>query len=145
MKIDIQKIIEIAKKAGDAVMKIYSEDFSVEIKADKSPLTEADLASERMIIASLKHSYPSIPILSEEKEDEPYSVRKDWHCIWLVDPLDGTKEFVKRNGEFTVNIGLVKDGLPVLGVVYAPAKNLLYYGDEEGSFKQEGDGPPFRI
>jgi 3'(2'), 5'-bisphosphate nucleotidase len=133
---DIQKLtnlLEIAKKAslkaGEAILKIYeTEDFSVEHKKDDSPLTKADKAAHLVIMSFLEGT--DIPVLSEEGRDIPYSERKNWKYLWIVDPLDGTKEFIKRNGEFTVNIALVRDGQPILGVVYAPVMDKLYYGAE---------------
>ncbi len=121
-------ICEIARQAGAAIMAIYDGDHAVEFKDDKSPLTAADKASHEIIAAGLKTHFPEIPILSEEGKNIPYAVRKDWRRFWLVDPLDGTKEFIKRNGEFTVNIALIEDGVPVLGVVYVPAQDKLYCG-----------------
>lgn len=140
-KIDIQKIIDIALKAGEEIMTVYAQDFSVEIKGDNSPLTLADQKSNGIIINALKELYPDIPIISEETKVMAYDERKDWNAYWLVDPLDGTKEFIKKNGEFTVNIALMEKGEPVLGVVYAPAKKLMWYGAKgEGSFKINEDG-----
>ncbi|MDR9498502.1 MAG: 3'(2'),5'-bisphosphate nucleotidase CysQ [Hydrogenovibrio sp.] len=138
--IDVQDIIKIAKQAGDAIMEIYQKDFGVEYKADDSPLTEADKAAHDIIEAGLKRTGPTadIPILSEEGRHLAYEQRKDRTSFWLVDPLDGTKEFVKKNDEFTVNIALIHKGEPVLGVVYAPALNQLYYAKKgTGAFKQE--------
>jgi len=124
--------ITTALKAGDAIMKIYERDFTVEEKEDKSPLTEADKVSHRIIVTHL-HDFP---VLSEEGKEIPYEERKNWKKLWIVDPLDGTKEFIKRNGEFTVNIAFVEKGIPVLGVVYAPAIGVLYYGGQGfGAFK----------
>ncbi|MBW2991596.1 3'(2'),5'-bisphosphate nucleotidase CysQ [Candidatus Woesearchaeota archaeon] len=137
MDVDIKEVVSIAKKAGEEILKIYSKDFKVEYKDDKSPLTEADLASNKVINEGLKKIDGTIPILSEENKQIPYSERKCWEMFWLVDPMDGTKEFIKKNGEFTVNIALIKDGFVVLGVVGAPAKGAMYYGSEEGSFKEE--------
>ena len=140
-EIDIQKIIDIARKAGQEIMTIYDQDFSVELKGDNSPLTQADQKSNALIVSELKNIYPDIPIISEETKLTPYEERKSWKQYWLVDPLDGTKEFIKKNGEFTVNIALMSDGQPVLGVVYAPAKNMMWYGVKgEGSFIVNGDG-----
>lgn len=119
----------ISRKAGAAILAIYTaEDFGVEHKADDSPLTRADLTSHRCITDSLKELTPEIPVLSEESAAIPWSVRQQWQRYWLVDPLDGTKEFIKRNGEFTVNIALVENGVPVLGMVYVPVKDVLYGG-----------------
>lgn len=136
--IDLNKIIAIAKEAGSAIMQIYAKDFDVEFKEDESPLTEADKAANAIICAQLEKLYPEIPILSEENKAEDYSVRKEWEYLWVVDPLDGTKEFIKKNGEFTVNIALVHKDTPVLGVVYAPALETTYYAKKgTGAFKEE--------
>jgi 3'(2'), 5'-bisphosphate nucleotidase len=114
-------IIAIARDAAAAILTVYDSEFAVEHKDDKSPLTAADLAAHHCIVAGWSSSTPDIPILSEESaEDVPASVRREWTRLWLVDPLDGTREFVKRNGEFTVNIALIDDGVPVLSVVQAP-------------------------
>jgi 3'(2'), 5'-bisphosphate nucleotidase len=137
-KIDIQKINSIAKKAGDEIMKVYQQDFEVDYKADNSPLTKADIKSNEIITESLKDLYPEIPILSEENKEVPYNIRRNWEYFWLIDPLDGTKEFVKKNGEFTVNIALIYKNMPVLGVIYAPVLDLLYYAQkDQGAFKQD--------
>lgn len=137
-KINVQDIVDLAKKAGEAIMEIYQKDFEVEFKADESPLTEADTKANEMIVAGLESLGLSIPVLSEEGRNIPYEERKDWECFWLVDPVDGTKEFVKKNGEFTVNIALIHKDTPVLGVVYAPALNETYWAKKgEGAFKQE--------
>jgi 3'(2'), 5'-bisphosphate nucleotidase len=114
--------------AGVAIMRVYQGAFSVQHKADDSPLTQADLESQRVILAALAKLTPAIPVLSEESAQQPWRERQHWTSLWVVDPLDGTREFVKRNGEFTVNIALVVDHEPVLGVVYAPARGLLYWG-----------------
>jgi len=128
--------IKASLKAGKAIMKIYeSDDFGVEEKEDKSPLTKADREAHNII---MEHLSPlGIPVLSEEGKNIPFQERKDWENLWIVDPIDGTKEFIKRNGEFTVNIALVKNQIPVLGVIYCPALNTLYYGDKKGAFKIE--------
>ncbi len=145
-QIDIQKINEIARKAGEAIMRIYNdEDFSkvVDFKSDNSPLTLADKASHEVIEAALTAFDPSIPILSEEGKEMAYTERKNWDVFWLVDPLDGTKEFIKRNGEFTVNIALIENKRPVLGVIYVPATDVYYYGKVgEGAYKKEGRNSP---
>ncbi len=141
MNIDIKIVCQIAKDAGAAIMSIYDGDHAVELKADKSPLTAADKASHAMIMTGLQKHFPEIPILSEEGADIPYAVRKDWKRFWLVDPLDGTKEFIKRNGEFTVNIALIEDCQPVAGVVFVPVQDKLYWGiNGEGAWVQEGEG-----
>lgn len=122
-------VIAIARQAGAAIMEVYrSGDTGQTSKADDSPLTLADLAAHRIIVAELTRLTPDIPVLSEEDADIPYAVRSQWRRFWLVDPLDGTKEFIKRNGEFTVNIALIENGEPVLGVVYAPVLDVCYYG-----------------
>ncbi|WP_281260973.1 3'(2'),5'-bisphosphate nucleotidase CysQ [Agarilytica rhodophyticola] len=128
MTVSIEKVVDIAKAAGDAIMNVYkNKDFSVAFKYENSPLTQADMASHILIMESLTHLDPSIPIISEENDTFDWDSRKKNSQYWLVDPLDGTKEFIKRNDEFTVNIALIKDSKPILGVVYAPAKELLYY------------------
>ena len=144
--IDIDHLIATAREAGAAILEVYATDFEVEHKSDTSPLTEADLRANRVITARLSERYPEIPILSEESEHDAYEQRKDWNCIWLVDPLDGTKEFVKRNGQFTVNIALIDNGRPRAGVVYAPALDLLYWGEVgRGAFKKEAGGAPVAL
>ncbi|WP_028783978.1 3'(2'),5'-bisphosphate nucleotidase CysQ [Thalassobacillus devorans] len=132
----MQKIIEASLEAGKEIMKIYNTDFEVEYKEDESPLTLADQRSHEIIKEVLQTNYPDIPILSEEGKHLPYEERKQWKEFWLVDPIDGTKEFIKKNGEFTVNIALIRDGKPVMGVVYAPALDELYTAVEgKGAFK----------
>ncbi|MFI3292950.1 MAG: 3'(2'),5'-bisphosphate nucleotidase CysQ [Rikenellaceae bacterium] len=131
--------IEAALKAGAEILKIYNDpnsDFGVERKADNSPLTKADKKAHQVIIETLTPS--GIYALSEEGRHENYDARSKHSTLWIIDPLDGTKEFIKRNGEFTVNIALVRDGVPVMGVVYLPVKEILYFASEElGSFKIE--------
>ena len=122
-----QSILGIAKDAGAEIMAIYEKDFAIYEKQDTSPLTEADLAAHNVIVNALE-SVSDLPILSEESADIAWDERKSWQSYWLVDPLDGTKEFIKKNGEFTVNIALIEDGKPTLGVVYAPALNKSYVG-----------------
>ncbi len=132
----LEKIEKIAKEAGDVIMEIYERDFQVDYKDDKSPLTEADTRSNEVICAALEKEYPEIPILSEEGKSIPYEERSGWEYFWLIDPIDGTKEFIKKNGEFTVNIALIHQGVPVLGVVYAPALGDMYKAKkDEGAFK----------
>jgi 3'(2'), 5'-bisphosphate nucleotidase len=134
--IKLEEVEKIAKEAGDAIMEIYERDFQVDYKDDKSPLTEADTRSNDIICAALEESYPEIPILSEEGKSIPYATREAWEYFWLIDPIDGTKEFIKKNGEFTVNIALIHRGAPVLGVVYAPALGDMYKAKkDEGAFK----------
>jgi len=135
-KINTKDIIAIAKEAGDAIMQIYSQDFEVEYKQDSSPLTLADKKANDIIENRLNQLSVNLPILSEEGKEIPYEERKHWEYFWLVDPLDGTKEFVKKNGEFTVNIALIHKNTPVLGVVYAPALDICYWAKQgEGAFK----------
>jgi 3'(2'), 5'-bisphosphate nucleotidase len=134
--IDINTIITIAKKAGEAIMEIYAKDFTVEYKDDKSPLTEADKKANEIIVNGLNSLSINFPVLSEEGKEIPYSERKNWDYFWMVDPLDGTKEFIKKNDEFTVNIALIHNQEPVLGVVYAPALNEMYWAKKgEGAYK----------
>ena len=122
-------LIEIAKAAGSAILEVYGSAFEVETKADDSPLTEADRRAHRIIVDGLRALTPDLPVISEESEPPPYDERRRWPRYWLVDPLDGTKEFVDRNGEFTVNIALIDGAEPVLGVVGAPAQSKIYLGD----------------
>jgi len=137
-KINLKDIVTIAKDAGDAIMEIYKKDFEIEYKDDKSPLTEADIKSNEIICAALAKFYPNIPILSEENKAAPYSERKDWDYFWLIDPIDGTKEFIKRTGEFTVNIALIYKDKPVLGVVYAPVLEDMYASKKDmGAYKND--------
>jgi 3'(2'), 5'-bisphosphate nucleotidase len=126
-----------AIEAGRAILEVYrSSDFEIEEKADKSPLTLADKRSHEKIVKRLGKS--DIPILSEEGKDIPYEERKGWETYWLIDPLDGTKEFIKKNGEFTVNIAIIRDRKPVVGVIYVPDKNVLYFAlNNLGSFKAD--------
>ena len=135
-QIDIQDIVTIAKEAGDAIMQIYKQDLEVEYKQDNSPLTLADKKANDIIEDGLNQLSVSFPILSEEGKEIPYEDRRHWEYFWLVDPLDGTKEFVKKNDEFTVNIALIHKDTPVLGVVYAPALDVCYWAkQDEGAFK----------
>ena len=131
--------IRAALDAGKSIMDIYTDpeaDFEIERKADNSPLTRADRAANRLIVAAL--SVTPFPILSEEEKHAPHEEREKWTTLWVVDPLDGTKEFIKRNGEFTVNIALVHQGNPVLGVIYVPVRKELYFAaDSIGAYKLE--------
>jgi 3'(2'), 5'-bisphosphate nucleotidase len=133
------RLMPIAARAGAAIMQIYDAGFAVERKEDNSPLTLADLESQRIIIEGLTELTPDIPVLSEESAQAPWNERRSWRELWVVDPLDGTREFVKRNGEFTVNIALVVEHEPVLGLVAAPALGLLYWGASGlGAFSRNG-------
>lgn len=125
----IDRLIDIVRRAGDAILDVYNSDFAVEHKSDESPLTQADLAAHHIIAAGLAALDPAIPLLSEESQPPDYAVRQHWQRYWLVDPLDGTKEFVSRNGEFTVNIALIEGHRPRLGVVGVPVQGLVYTGD----------------
>ncbi len=137
----LQSIIDIAKSAGDAILEIYNTDFEVDQKSDDSPLTAADLASHKKIKSGLEALTPSIPVLSEESAEIPFEERSGWNQYWLVDPLDGTKEFIKRNGEFTVNIALIESGTATLGVVYVPVSGVTYAASSEsGALKIQADG-----
>ena len=136
--IDVTIAVESAYLAGDAIMDVYnSADFGLEIKSDDSPLTLADKRAHTLIVKHLKET--NIPILSEEGDSISYQERRNWPLFWMVDPLDGTKEFIKRNGEFTVNIALIKQGMPIFGVVYSPVLEKMYFGGNflENSFVEE--------
>jgi 3'(2'), 5'-bisphosphate nucleotidase len=124
-----RRIGAIARDAGDAILKVYHGDFAVQTKADASPLTAADLAAQQVIVAGLDQLEPRLPILSEEARALPWEERRHWSRYWLVDPLDGTREFVKRNDEFTVNIALIEQRRSVLGVVLAPVTGDLYVAE----------------
>ena len=134
----LDSVILIAQNAGSKILDIYNSNTfsdSIEFKDDNSPLTIADKASNEIIVDKLEKLNPSIPILSEEGKNIPYSTRKTWDKFWLIDPLDGTKEFIKRNGEFTVNIALIDNGEPIMGVVFAPVLDTTWYGSKQaGSF-----------
>ena len=130
------EIVQIAREAGRKILDFYEEEIPVEYKPDNSPLTKADLAAHHHILDHLTKLDPETPIISEESGVPDYSIRKEWKRFWLVDPLDGTKEFIKKNGEFTVNIALIEDKVPVMGAVYAPAMDLMYIGEKgAGSFR----------
>jgi 3'(2'), 5'-bisphosphate nucleotidase len=123
---DLEFLGNLARKAGKAILEVYETDFEVEQKQDTSPLTLADRLSHQLIAAELQSRYPEIPVLSEEGKEVSYPIRKTWSSFWLVDPLDGTKEFVKRNGEFSVNIALIEGKTPTIGVIYLPVLDRLY-------------------
>lgn len=136
--IHLVDLFNISLEAGNEILEVYSQDFDVEVKEDNSPLTQADKRSHQVIMKGLNAIDSFIPVLSEEGRDIPYSERKDWQQFWLVDPLDGTKEFIKKNGEFTVNIALIEDQYPSMGVIYAPALDVFYFGDKtKGAYKLE--------
>jgi len=128
---DLKLAITASLKAGSVIMQVYDTAFNIEIKEDKSPLTEADKKANDVINGFLRLT--NIPIISEENKQTPYAIRKEWDTCWIVDPVDGTKEFIKRNGEFTVNIAQVKNGVPKLGVIYVPATKELYFADVQNN------------
>lgn len=139
----LHDVVEIAKRAGKAIMAVYEQGIEVQHKADNSPLTQADMAAHHIIEDGLSQLTPKLPVLSEESASIPFATRREWGRYWLVDPLDGTREFIKRNGEFTVNIALIDNHQPVLGVVFAPALDLLFYGAKgEGAYRQLHDHTP---
>jgi len=133
----VDPIVELATEAGKAILEVYASDFDVQAKDDQSPLTQADLASHHIIMKGLAELTPDLPIISEEAGLPEFDERGQWNPYWLIDPLDGTKEFVSRNGEFTVNIALIEDGRPVLGVVHLPVLDETYW--------TTGDGEAWRI
>lgn len=143
-----EQVIELAYRAADAILAVYDSEFAVQHKDDRSPLTAADLASHRCIVAGLRALTPDIPVLSEESAHEVSNAERcGWSRLWVVDPLDGTREFIKRNGEFTVNIALVEHGEPVFGVVQAPVTGVAWHGGRGlGAFRREkgGDDAPVK-
>jgi len=139
----VEAVNQIAQAAGESIMEVYATDFEVEQKDDKTPLTKADMAAHETIITGLKKITPDLPVLSEESANIPYSERASWQRYWLVDPLDGTREFIKRNGEFTVNIALIDDHQPILGAVYVPVTGIAYFAYQSGgAFKRLPDQSP---
>ncbi|AHE48314.1 cysQ product [Aeromonas hydrophila 4AK4] len=136
----ISALEPIARAAGDAILAIYRQPFAVEYKQDESPLTAADQGAHEVIVQALTRLTPDIPVLSEESDAETMQARLGWSRYWLVDPLDGTKEFVSRNGEFTVNIALIEEGRPVWGLVYAPVLDRLWYGGKGMGAWRVADG-----
>ena len=133
-------VIRIARQAAAAILSVYDSEFAVQHKDDRSPLTAADLAAHRCIVAGLAELTPDIPVLSEESSGADIATRRQWTRFWLVDPLDGTREFIKRNGEFTVNIALVDDGVSTWGVIQQPTTGMLWHGGAGiGAFRREGD------
>ncbi len=144
----IEPVVALAEEAGRAILEVYATDFEVQSKDDESPLTQADLASNRRIVAGLGALTPELPIITEESGLPDFEQRSGWERYWLIDPLDGTKEFVKRNGEFTVNIALIDNGRPVLGVVHVPVMQKTYVGCEgAGAQLRQRDRPaaPIRV
>jgi len=135
----LDQLVDISRRAGLNILEWYDGDMGITRKSDDSPLTRADLASHELIIAELSTRWPDIPVLSEESADIPWDTRQRWQEYWLVDPLDGTKEFISRNGEFTVNIALVRDHQPVMGVVHVPVTDTSYFGARDlGAWRQQG-------
>lgn len=142
----LQPVTRLAIDAGKRILEIYESGFNIEHKDDKTPLTEADLAAHTIIEEGLRQLTPDLPVLTEESAKVPFEERSTWRRYWLVDPLDGTREFIKRNGEFSVNIALIDGHEPVLGVVYAPVLGNVYYACRgEGAFKREGTSSPKQI
>jgi 3'(2'), 5'-bisphosphate nucleotidase len=142
----LNDVIEITRRAGDAIMALYDETHTPDLKADQSPVTAADHAAHHVIAEGLAALDPVFPLLSEEGADIAYAERRAWSSFWCVDPLDGTKEFLKKTGSFTVNIALIRDRQPVLGVIYAPAIDQWYYAEAgQGAFARTGNQPPRRL
>jgi 3'(2'), 5'-bisphosphate nucleotidase len=142
----LQETIGLVRRAGDAILAHYGAPGEVREKADRSPLTLADGAAHGILCDGLERLDPGTPVVSEEGELPPYDVRRTWRRFWLVDPLDGTKEFLKHTAEFTVNVALIQDGEPVFGVIAAPALQLVYWGAKgRGAWRQEAAEPPVRI
>ncbi len=132
----IPQIIDLLKDAGEAIMKIYGEAFKVDKKSDQTPVTDADLVSNQIITEGLLQLFPEIPIISEENEIENYTIRKNWTYVWLLDPLDGTKEFINHTDEFSINLALIKNGCPVLTFIYLPVFKSMYFAQKgEGAFQ----------
>ena len=137
----VEPLVTLARTAGDAILEVYATDFDVQAKDDASPLTQADMASHHVIDAELRALTPDIPVISEESGLPPFNERSQWPVYWLIDPLDGTKEFVNRNGEFTVNIALIDSHRAILGVVHVPVKGTTYTGCEGvGAAVRDADG-----
>jgi len=134
-----EAVIGIARQAGAAIMQVYADGFDIAQKNDRSPVTSADLAAHELIVRALSQLAPELPVLSEESAQLPWETRRQWQDYWLVDPLDGTREFIKRNGEFSVNIALIRAGMPVFGVVQAPVSDVVWHATRGGSaFRREG-------
>ncbi|RZA20133.1 MAG: 3'(2'),5'-bisphosphate nucleotidase [Lysobacteraceae bacterium] len=152
-----EAVIALAREAATEILAVYDGEFAVEHKDDRSPLTAADLASHRCIVSGLRALTPDIPVLSEESRAIDIAERRRWATFWLVDPLDGTREFIKRNGEFTVNIALIEDGVATFGVIQQPVTGALWHGTpRHGAYRRDGDDevaiqvrkpaqPPLRI
>jgi 3'(2'), 5'-bisphosphate nucleotidase len=147
----LQTVISIARQAGADIMAVYDQgnDLGIETKRDDSPVTRADIRANTTILSALRHLTPDVPVLSEESELPSYDIRRVWRTYWLVDPLDGTKEFISRNGEFSVNIALIQNGEPVLGVVHMPVSGVSYAGlvsaTDSGAWKLPGDAQAYEM
>jgi 3'(2'), 5'-bisphosphate nucleotidase len=142
----LNEVVSLAKFAGNQILKIYQGDFSVEYKMDESPITTADLASHNCICQGLRRLKPALPIISEESIPISFQERQNWEKYWLIDPLDGTKEFLERNGEFTINIALIEQFKPILGVIFVPSMNICYFAREGiGAYKQIGQNRPKKM
>src|SRR5690554_4163738 len=137
-----REVAKICERAGDAIMELYPKrNISLRFKSDDTPVTKADFAAHRVVVDGLRAFTPGIPVLSEESVRIPWRTRQTWDVYWLVDPLDGTKEFVKKNDDFTVNVALIRDGKPIMGVIYAPVYGLTYWGVQGmGAFKESAQG-----
>jgi len=141
-----QNALSIAREAGKKILEIYQSDYTIEHKEDNTPLTTADLAADKIILTALEELTPEIPVLTEESEHIPFTTRQRWQRYWLVDPLDGTREFIKRNGEFTVNIALIENHKSILGVITAPVLDTEYFAWQDGgAYKKVATQPPEKI
>lgn len=142
----IDQIVEVGKIAGRTILELYAPDIAVTHKIDETPITAADLAANKIIISHLNTLNPNLPVLTEETCSIPFSTRSEWNTYWLVDPLDGTREFIKQNGEFSVNIALIHNGFPIAGVVHAPVLDITYWATRgKGAWKMIGDSTPRKI
>lgn len=145
-QINTTVIATIAAQAGKKILSFYGNEGPIDKKTDDSPLTQADRAAHEHILAALTESYPELPVLSEESDPAVFEERQAWSRFWLVDPLDGTKDFIKQTGCFTVNIALIDDGVPVFGLIHVPARSLTYWASQgNGAWRVEGEGSPERI
>ncbi|GMR14685.1 MAG: 3'(2'),5'-bisphosphate nucleotidase CysQ [Gammaproteobacteria bacterium] len=146
LELALDQLVGISRRAGAAILDWYDGDMGITQKADNTPLTKADLASHDLISTELTRLWPEIPVLSEESADIPWVTRQSWQRYWLVDPLDGTREFINHNDEFTVNIALIKDHQPVLGIVYVPVTGICYFGaGDYGAWRQKNEDPATAI
>ena len=141
-----QEALAISRQAGKCIVDVYGSDYDVDFKSDNTPVTTADLAAHHVIIKQLQLLSPCLPVLSEESDGISYEERLGWHTFWLVDPLDGTREFLRRNGEFSVNIALVHNNVPIAGVIFAPVLDITYFATRgSGAYKQKGNEAPMPI